>query len=460
MQQATKGAVEDSGLESATVQFGREIFKEIAQHQLSTFDKKYWSGRIMEWSMRNPAFKLNMFRLVDVLPSLRSSRSIADHAKQYLAQPLRATNSSLSCALSLGATLPAAPFMALGIKKGVREMAAQFIAGADAKSALQGLRKLRSKRFAFTVDLLGEYSLSEAEADDYLQRYLEALDVLSRVVPGWPEAQALIANHPGESSPACISVKLSALYSQCSSLNFERSVEILTQRLARIARAALQRNALIYVDAEDSATNSIIYEVFTRVFGAKEFLAFPYPGVVVQAYSKAAQDILSALLQLAKRRQNPIAIRLVKGAYWDLETTLAAQNNWPSPLWKFKESSDANYEKLSRFLIDNRPHLFPAFASHNVRSLAQACVYAQHRGLSNKDFELQMLYGMADPIAQAFVERGYLVRFYVPLGEMLPGMGYLVRRLLENTSNESFLRHTFFESSEVDRLLKEPILLE
>jgi RHH-type proline utilization regulon transcriptional repressor/proline dehydrogenase/delta 1-pyrroline-5-carboxylate dehydrogenase len=98
----------------------------------------------------------------------------------------------------------------------------------------------------------------------------------------------------------------------------------------------------------------------------------------------------------------------------------------------------------------------PAFGSHNIRSLSHACCYAEQRGLTPKDFELQVLYGMAEPIAQAFKSRGYLTRMYVPLGDLLPGMGYLVRRLLENTSNESFLRHTFFDSEEVSTLLKEP----
>jgi RHH-type proline utilization regulon transcriptional repressor/proline dehydrogenase/delta 1-pyrroline-5-carboxylate dehydrogenase len=98
----------------------------------------------------------------------------------------------------------------------------------------------------------------------------------------------------------------------------------------------------------------------------------------------------------------------------------------------------------------------PAFGSHNIRSLSHACCYAEHIGLSPRDFEIQVLYGMAEPIAEAFMKRGYLVRMYVPLGELLPGMGYLVRRLLENTSNESFLKHTFFDSDEVSTLLREP----
>jgi RHH-type proline utilization regulon transcriptional repressor/proline dehydrogenase/delta 1-pyrroline-5-carboxylate dehydrogenase len=182
----------------------------------------------------------------------------------------------------------------------------------------------------------------------------------------------------------------------------------------------------------------------------------PYPGIVIQAYAKNAADRVGEMLAFAENRGAPIAIRLVKGAYWDMERVISAQNHWDFPLFEEKRLSDASYEHLSRVLLDNTHLCLPAFGSHNIRSLSHACCYAESKGLTNKDFEIQVLYGMAEPIAQAFANRGYLTRMYVPLGELLPGMGYLVRRLLENTSNESFLRHTFFEHSEIQKLLKDP----
>jgi RHH-type transcriptional regulator, proline utilization regulon repressor / proline dehydrogenase / delta 1-pyrroline-5-carboxylate dehydrogenase len=212
----------------------------------------------------------------------------------------------------------------------------------------------------------------------------------------------------------------------------------------------------MYVDAEDSGNNEIIYECFKRVFGSQEFQSMPYPGIVIQAYSRGSEGRVREMIEFARRRGSPIAIRLVKGAYWDYERVVSAQNDWEFPLWSHKESSDAHYERLSRLLIDNHTIVMPAFGSHNIRSLSHACCYAQARGLSPSDFEIQVLYGMAEPIADAFKARGYLVRMYVPLGEILPGMGYLVRRLLENTSNESFLKHTFFDADEVSDLLREP----
>ena len=442
------------------LEFGREVFRRIGKEQPSTFNKNYWSGKIMEWSMKRPDFKVNMFRLVDVLPTLKDSASVVSHLSEYLGQVGAEMNWLFKWGLNISPRSMRAKLTSYAVKRGVEQMAAQFIAGENPRQALSALRRIRKHGMAFTADLLGEFSVSEREATAYLERYLEALDVFGSEIPSWPQSKPLVAGHPGESSAVCISVKLSALYSQTNVLNFERCVQVLSQRLAMIAAKARKYKALLYVDAEDTGSNPMIYEAFESVFGSKEFRDFPYPGIVLQAYSKDSERSLLDLIQFAKTRGHPIAVRLVKGAYWDHETINAKQNSWNSPLWSSKASSDANFEKLSRILVDNSKHVLPAFASHNVRSLAHACCYARAKGLTPADFELQMLFGMAEPIAKAFASLGYLVRLYAPLGEMLPGMGYLVRRLLENTSNESFLRHTFVNAAEVEKLLAEPCFVE
>lgn len=450
----------DPTLNSRVIQFGRDIFNDIGSAQPSTFDKNYWNGRLMEWSMQKPELKINLFRLVDVLPVLKNSHSVADHVREYLGDAAQAIHPALGWGLSLSRNSVGAAAAAFFVRQGVQQMASQFIAGKSPDDALKVLKKLRSNRYSYTVDLLGEFCVCEEEASDYLNRYMEALDVFGKVMPTWKESQPLVIGHPGEVSPVCISVKLTALYSQTSCLNFDRSVDVLSARLTEIARKAKSVGGTLYVDAEDTGNNSIIYEAFYRVFGSAEFKDFHYPGIVVQAYSRGAQQRIEDLLAFARRRGAPIAIRLVKGAYWDWERVVSAQNHWEFPLFSQKESSDAFYEHLSRMLLDNHSICLAAFGSHNIRSLSHACCYAERLGLTPKDFEIQVLYGMADPIAKAFVSRGYLVRMYVPLGELLPGMGYLVRRLLENTSNESFLRHTFFDSTQVDKLLAEPKLRE
>ncbi len=406
--------------------------------------------------MRHPELKVNLFRLVDVLPTLKTPEAIADHVRQYLTEPANRMHPALGWLISLSNNSLGTWLTSKAVTFGVQQMASLFIAGFTPDSSLSVLRRLRGDRFCYTVDLLGEFCVCESEALEYQNRYLEALDVFGRTMPQWPEGKPIIPGHPGELSPVCISVKLSALYSQTGSLNFERSVDVLTERLGEIVRRAKQFGALVYVDAEDSGNNPIIYETFKRVFGSQEFIDYPYPGIVIQAYAKNSAARVEEMLDFARSRGNPIAIRLVKGAYWDLERVISLQNHWEFPLYEQKRLSDASYEHLTRVLLDNHNLCLPAFGSHNIRSLSHACCYAESKGLSPRDFEIQVLYGMAEPIAEAFAKRGYLTRMYVPLGELLPGMGYLVRRLLENTSNESFLRHTFFEHSEIRTLLRDP----
>lgn len=442
-------------LEGDIKAFGQGIFDAMGNVQPRPYESRYWNNLLMGWSMRQADFKVNLFRLVDVLPTLPTNAAIADHVYEYLRPPLAKIHPSLGWALGLTRNSILAAITATCVRLGVRQMAAMFIAGDSPGSALPGLKRLRKNRFAFTVDLLGEYCLSEGEALDYQHRYIDALDSFGRGLSGEKE---IVPAHPGETTPVCISVKLSALYSQTGVLNYKRSVDVLSERLSEIVIRARAANALVYVDAEDSGTNAIIYDVFKRVFRDPQFIDFPLPGIVIQAYATGAEGVVHDMLSFARQRGSRIAIRLVKGAYWDLERVVSAQNHWDFPLWKKKETTDAVYEKLSRILLNHTHLCLPAFGSHNVRSLAHACCYAKHLGLTERDFEVQVLYGMAEPIATAFRDSGYLVRMYVPLGEILPGMGYFVRRLLENTSNESFLRHTFFEKSQVDALLRNPVI--
>jgi RHH-type proline utilization regulon transcriptional repressor/proline dehydrogenase/delta 1-pyrroline-5-carboxylate dehydrogenase len=135
---------------------------------------------------------------------------------------------------------------------------------------------------------------------------------------------------------------------------------------------------------------------------------------------------------------------------------ICKQHAWPIPVWQEKAASDANYEKLSITLLEHSSLIMPAFGSHNIRSLVHAVKAAELLGVPKTDFEIQALFGMAEPIKRAFIKRGFLVRDYAPVGELIPGMGYLVRRLLENTSNEGFLRLGFHEHEKPENLLARP----
>jgi proline dehydrogenase len=455
--------IEKPNLEVEVQSLGREIFYSIRRHQQEDLSITSIAVQIMQLSMRFPELKANLFRLVDVMPSLNSNKAMAAHFKEYLIDNNQIIPNFIKKYLPKKSSHALYQLAAIINRFSVNRMAKLFIAGETCSQAQAALHKILKKNLAFTVDLLGEYSMSETEAVDYLGRYLEAIKTLKnnqRPLMQAAQKNNVFAFHRMGQQQLSVSIKLSALYSQTSILNFERSTEVLSARLKTILRLAKDSAISIYLDAEDTGTNPIILAVFEQVFGSAEFIDFPYPGIVLQAYNRNCEEYIHRMLKLAQNRNNPIAVRLVKGAYWDHETIQANQNHWPNPLFEKKEDSDANYEKLSCLLLDHPELVMPAFASHNVRSLAHACTYAKSRGIRKDSFELQMLYGMADPIARAFSEKGYLVRLYVPLGEMLPGMGYLVRRLLENTSNESFLRHTFFEEAKIEELLSKPYFSE
>jgi RHH-type transcriptional regulator, proline utilization regulon repressor / proline dehydrogenase / delta 1-pyrroline-5-carboxylate dehydrogenase len=183
-------------------------------------------------------------------------------------------------------------------------------------------------------------------------------------------------------------------------------------------------------------------------------------GLVLQAYLRRTGDDLAELLEWLRLRGTPVAVRLVKGAYWDTETILARLAGWPVPVWQEKAASDQSFEQLSRVLLAHAELVRPAFASHNLRSLVHAIAVAEQHGLTPVDYEFQTLYGMADPIKDVFLKRGFTVREYAPIGDMLTGMAYLVRRLLENTANEGFIRSGFLEGESAERLLAPPAVAD
>jgi RHH-type transcriptional regulator, proline utilization regulon repressor / proline dehydrogenase / delta 1-pyrroline-5-carboxylate dehydrogenase len=439
-----------AALEDEIRRFGTNIFQMLGAYRVAPWERAYWNNAFTKLTIDQPALRASLFRLVDVLPALDSNEALLSHLDEYLSEPVKEIHPALQWLLSLALTPALGKITARAIRLGVSQMARVFIAGETPSDALPSLSAILGSDQTYTVDLLGEFSLSEDDAEVYLERYLEVIEVLSA------QRTSHSSNPSNAASPVCISVKLSALYSQTSMLNFDKSVEILSERLTKIARKVRDSRGSLYVDAEDSGNNPIIYETFKRVFGGDEFKTLEYPGIVVQAYAQNAHCILDDLLRFAQTRGAPIAVRLVKGAYWDFERVIADQQGWDFPLYSEKSHSDYNYEVLSKLLLDNVNICRPAFASHNIRSLSHACCYAAQNGVTKDKFEIQILFGMADAIAASYKQLGYHTRFYVPIGSLIPGMGYLVRRLLENSSNESFLRHTFFESADISYLLSRP----
>jgi RHH-type proline utilization regulon transcriptional repressor/proline dehydrogenase/delta 1-pyrroline-5-carboxylate dehydrogenase len=343
-------------------------------------------------------------------------------------------------------------------RSNARRMARRFIAATDLPEAIAAVETMRRDRLAFTIDLLGEAVLSESEAQRYQGEYLRLIEGLSDAAKSWTIVTQIDRDARGHVLPKVnVSVKLSSLYSQFDPIDPAGTSAAVRQRLRPILRLARKRGAFVNIDMEQHAYKDVTLRIFREVFDEPEFRDWPDVGIAIQAYLKSVGDDLRELFAWAKARATPVWVRLVKGAYWDYETIVAAQNGWPSPVFEHKAETDASYEAQSEFLFAHADVLRPAIASHNVRSIAHALALAERYRLAPRAYEFQMLYGMADAVKAVLAATGHRVRVYTPFGQLLPGMAYLVRRLLENTSNESFLRAGFVERVPEGELLEDPL---
>lgn len=435
---------------------GEELFARMQGNTPGVFDKAWWSGQVLEWAMKDPAFKTEMFRFVDVFPVLDGPEEIGRHIQEYLLRPGINPPTVIKMALK-GANLGRlAMRVAAGqIAKNMTGMAKNFIAGTEAADAFEALAGMRSQRLAFTVDLLGEATVSEAEADAYAARYRDLITGLAERTRDWKPDPLLDRDDAGPIPRVNVSIKASAMYSQFDPLDFEGSVEAAARRLLPLFELARSKGVFLNLDMEQHALKDLTLALFERVVEAQPD-RWSDAGVVIQAYHRQAEADLTRIIKWAKKQKRRITVRLVKGAYWDYETVRAAQEGWPSPVWLDKADSDACFERCAALMLGNHKHIRSAIGSHNVRSLAFAIATAEKQRVPIDGYEIQCLYGMAEPIKAACVERGHRVRVYAPIGELIPGMAYLVRRLLENTSNESWLRQGFAEGRSQDELLAAP----
>ena len=446
-------------IEDRTQQIGRELFDRLNRRSPSIFHGKWWEDRLMSWAMQDEAVKVQMFRFVDVLPMLRDHAAIARHLDEYFEE----VSERLPWAARLGLQVSAnnsilSRALAYNARTNAYRMARRFIAGSNVDEVLHSVRKLRRDGYAFTLDLLGEAVISEPEADRYQQSYIDLMTGMSAQVNEWPEDLLLDWDHERAIPRVNVSLKLSALDSQFSPLDAEGTIRRVSDRLRPLLRLAREQHAFVHIDMEKNEYRALTLQIFRQVLMEPEFRDWSDCGIVIQAYLKRAERDLLDLLDWAKKRKTPVTVRLVKGAYWDYENIIAEYRGWPVPVFQRKWQSDDNFERLSVILMQNYQHLRPALASHNLRSLSHGLALAEEFSVPERAFEIQMLFGMSDEQAQLFLERSLRVRIYAPFGELIPGMAYLVRRLLENTSNDSFLRQSFAEHLAIEKLLMKPSL--
>lgn len=444
-------------VEADTQQIGRELWEKLSHRRPTVFERRWWLDHILQWAMEDESIKVQMFRFVDVLPMLRTHEQVTEHLQEYF-EEVRAKLPSAG-RLVLKVSSPGSLIgkaLALSARKNARKMAERFIAGTKVEEVLQSVTRLRKQGLAFTLDLLGEAVVSEPEADAYQKAYLDLIGGLAPQVNGWSEVKQIDRGQDEIISRCNVSLKLSALFSRFKPIDPVRSAAGVKERLRPILRAAREHDVYVHVDMEHYAYKDLTFDIFEQVMIEEEFRDWANVGIVVQAYQPEARADLERLLAWTQQRGTPIWIRLVKGAYWDYETVISEYRGWPCPVFTQKWQSDDNFERQTEFLFRNRQWLRPAIASHNLRSLAHAIAWSQALDVPTNAWEIQMLYGMAEEQQQLFSELGHRVRVYTPFGELIPGMAYLVRRLLENTSNDSFLRHAYDESVSVEDLFRRP----
>jgi RHH-type transcriptional regulator, proline utilization regulon repressor / proline dehydrogenase / delta 1-pyrroline-5-carboxylate dehydrogenase len=418
--------------------------------------------KLMAWTMENDGLRVQLFRLIDCLPALQSKAEIARHMQEYLASDsievpaLRSLlNFSTDNPNSITATAAATT-----LATAVATLAKRYICGENLAAASKTIERLRRERLAFTLDLLGEAVISETEAQAYLDRYLAIMADLTKRAKNWESIAQIDRAEDLELPRVQVSVKLSALYSQFDPIDPVKTTAKVSEPARILLRTAKELGCGIHFDMEQYEFKSLTLQILKQILSEPEFAARTDVGITIQGYLRDSERDLIDLIAWAKERDRPITVRLVKGAYWDRETIQAHQQGWPVPVFFDKVSTDANYERLVQILLENHQYLSAAIGSHNARSLAKAIAIVQTLNIPHRAFEVQCLYGMGDKFTKAIASMGYRVRVYCPFGELIPGMSYLIRRLLENTANSSFLRMSSSESRDLAKLVAAPVMTD
>ena len=441
-------------LEAEIQRIGRDLagrFPSPTRHPLRSLDQK-----AMQFTARDEQLSAALFRLVDVTPACRSVDDLSSHLVAYLDQ-VDERPPSIEAALRLADSAAGRKALGRATAAGVRHMAHRFIVGENPAAALGTLERLWKSGIASSVDLLGEATVTAAEADRYADRCREALETLGKATARWPEREWLEHDSAGAVPRVNLSVKVTALTPLMRPRAPEVGREDAAVRLRSLLALARDRGAHLHVDMESVDSIETTTDLVLGLLAEPEFAEGPSAGVVLQAYLRDSPEQLARLLAWAREtpRASPLVVRLVKGAYWDHEVVEARQHGWSTPVFEDKAACDRNFEALTRTLLDARPAVRVKIASHNLRSVAHAIAYNRLRGGRDRDLELQVLRGLGDELAEALRADRLRVRSYCPVGDLVAGMAYLVRRLLENSSNDSFLR-AHQSGAPVEELLAAP----
>ena len=413
--------------------------------------------RVQDWllthAVADARFRSRLLRYMDVLASLDHDASGAEAkrlAREYFGDEFPELPFALRWLLRIARDehLPSR-LVGESARRSAELFAHRFITEPGAKTVRATTSALADRGRYPSFDLLGEAVLSEREAEAYIERYLRMLEELGRD----PAAGARTA---GGIAALQVSLKLSSLTSHFTPVDPEGTIARVRPALETIVEAAERAGVGITVDMEQYEFRDLTWELFRRTFAAGErFGDWPDAGIVLQAYLREADRHAEEMTAFAAQREAPFQVRLVKGAYWDYETIVAEASGWEPPVFTEKRSTDAQFERVLERLIGAYPQLRLAVGSHNARAHARAEALAEAAGLPPGSVEHQTLYRTAEGTSRALEKLGWVARDYVPVGELLPGMAYLVRRVLENSSQAGFLLQSR-SGADDDELLRPP----
>jgi len=317
------------------------------------------------------------------------------------------------------------PVVRVAVRRAMKEMGNQFVLGQSIEEAIDRGAKETRRGFRYSYDMLGEAALTADDAKAYFDSYAHAIRTIGAAARG-----DAIHERPG------ISVKLSALHPRFEYAKRERLKDELVPRLNSLARLAAQFNLGLNVDAEESQRLETSLEIIREALADPELAAWDGFGVVVQAYQKRAAPVLDWLYALAQRLDRRIMVRLVKGAYWDSELKQAQIDGAEDyPVFTRRAATDVSYLCCAAKLLRMTDHIYPQFATHNAQTAATIVELAAGR----EDYEFQRLHGMGETLFNQLLEDGARCRIYAPVGPHKDLLAYLVRRLLENGANSSFV---------------------
>jgi RHH-type proline utilization regulon transcriptional repressor/proline dehydrogenase/delta 1-pyrroline-5-carboxylate dehydrogenase len=327
-------------------------------------------------------------------------------------------------------------------------MGKQFVLGRSIEEALKESRDNRDKGYTHAYDMLGEAALTMKDADYYKQQYVNSIKTITKEE----------FNNPDAPRPT-ISIKLSALHPRYEASNHERVLTELATTLTELVKLAKEADVGVTIDAEEADRHELSLELFEKVYRSGVCKGWPRFGLVVQAYSKRALPTLCWISALAKECGDEIPVRLVKGAYWDNEIKWTQENGLTGyPVFTRKSHSDISYLACARYLLtdDTDGAIYPQFATHN----AQTIVAIQHMNeAAQRRIEFQRLHGMGDNLYDTLMaqDSNMVVRIYAPVGPHRDLLPYLVRRLLENGANSSFVHKLLDADTDVMELVKHPM---